>query len=185
MHDKTQKAIGMKLNQLRRERKLTLEQLSEITGVSKSMLSAIERGQKSPTLTVLTKINDGLHVSLTELIGDQNQQSQRLITRAEMKHIAYKRGCDLIMMLEYSPETRFEIMNQVIAPQTCWRSKAQIGGNIWEYCIPVDGDLVMRVENQSHRVQKGEVFCFMSNVNHAYVNESDEPRNVILVISYK
>lgn len=48
--------IGSNLANIRKERGLSLDQFANLTGVSKSMLSQIENGQKTPTVTVMWKI---------------------------------------------------------------------------------------------------------------------------------
>ena len=54
---------------MRREKGLTLEELAERSGVSRAMLSKIERGEKNPTLIVAAKLAEGLGVSLSRLLG--------------------------------------------------------------------------------------------------------------------
>lgn len=48
--------IGERLKEIRNTRQLTLDDVSELTGVSKPMLGQIERGQSSPTINILWKI---------------------------------------------------------------------------------------------------------------------------------
>ena len=60
--------ISKNLKYLRHERNLSLEQLSEITGVSKSMLGQIERAESNPTVNILWKITNGLDVSFSRIM---------------------------------------------------------------------------------------------------------------------
>lgn len=62
--------IGERIRQLRSEQQLSLEQLSALTGISRSMLSEIERDAKSPTLRTLTQLASGLEVNLGALLGE-------------------------------------------------------------------------------------------------------------------
>lgn len=61
--------IAANLRSLRADRKLSLEALAQATGVSRSALSLIERGQNSPTAVVLDRIAVGLGVTLSDLVG--------------------------------------------------------------------------------------------------------------------
>ncbi len=63
--------IAANLRALRADRKLSLEALAQATGVSRSALSLIERGQNSPTAVVLDKIAVGLGVTLSDLVGQR------------------------------------------------------------------------------------------------------------------
>lgn len=59
--------IEILLKDIRKRKKLNLEQLAEMTGISKSHLNYIENNQKEPTLTILVKIADALEIDLQEL----------------------------------------------------------------------------------------------------------------------
>ncbi|MDK2961436.1 MAG: family transcriptional regulator, regulator of sulfur utilization [Eubacteriaceae bacterium] len=59
-------AINLKL--IRKEKGMSMDQVAEQTGVSKSMLGQIERGEANPTVGTLGKIISGLRVDLHELI---------------------------------------------------------------------------------------------------------------------
>ena len=61
--------LGARIQTLRRDRGLILQELAAAAAVSASMLSSVERGQKAPTIVVLARIADGLGVPLNELIA--------------------------------------------------------------------------------------------------------------------
>ncbi len=59
--------IAQRVHELRRAQSLTLEQLSERCGVSRSMISVVERGESSPTASLLDKLAAGLGTTLSAL----------------------------------------------------------------------------------------------------------------------
>lgn len=61
--------LAARVRELRKARALTLEQLAEHSGVSRSMISLIERQETSPTAAVLNKLADALGVSLPTLFA--------------------------------------------------------------------------------------------------------------------
>ena len=65
---KSAPALGPRLQALRRVHSLTLEQLSERSGLSKSMLSQIERGQTNPTFGTLWSLTQSLGIAFSELV---------------------------------------------------------------------------------------------------------------------
>ncbi len=69
MTDTIDDRIAARVRQLRVDRGLSLEALAEASGVSRSMISLIERGESSPTAVVLEKIATGLGVSLASLFA--------------------------------------------------------------------------------------------------------------------
>ena len=74
--------IGSNLQAIRKERNLSLEKVSQITGVSKAMFAQIERGDSTPTVTTLWKIADGLKVSFSSLIT-RPQKSMQVIRQED------------------------------------------------------------------------------------------------------
>lgn len=61
--------LAQRVRDLRKQRGLTLEQLADHSGVSRSMISLIERQETSPTATVLNKLADALGVTLPALFA--------------------------------------------------------------------------------------------------------------------
>ena len=59
--------FGLHIRELRRERKLTQEQLAEGSGLSVDAIRRIERGAFSPSLETLRKLSGGLRISLRTL----------------------------------------------------------------------------------------------------------------------
>src|SRR5688572_28163915 len=72
--------VGATLAALRRQRTLSLDELSRQAGVSKSMLSQIERGQANPTVAVVWRLATALGVPLAELLGERQPAEPLLLT---------------------------------------------------------------------------------------------------------
>ena len=68
--------VSQNLKKIRDEKKLSLDKLAELTGVSKSMLAQIERGESSPTIAVVWKIANGLKISFTSLLSAPQTDTQ-------------------------------------------------------------------------------------------------------------
>ena len=60
--------IGARVKALREASGLSLRDLAERSGVSAPMLSQVERGETSPTLTVAARIASGLDLRLSQLL---------------------------------------------------------------------------------------------------------------------
>ncbi len=70
--------LAHSLKAARTDRCWTLEQFAEASGVSRAMISKIERGEVSPTAAILARLAAGLGVSLASLFSDTVQSSQPL-----------------------------------------------------------------------------------------------------------
>src|ERR687885_1687210 len=73
--------LGERVRALRRERGLTLEELAQRSGVSRAMISKLERGEKNPTLVVAAKVAEGLGVGLSRLVGVEERRRVVLLRR--------------------------------------------------------------------------------------------------------
>src|SRR5829696_7269800 len=73
--------LGERVRELRRRRGLTLEELAERSGVSRAMISKVERGEKNPTLVVAAKLAEGLGITLSEFAGTEKQREVVVVPR--------------------------------------------------------------------------------------------------------
>jgi transcriptional regulator with XRE-family HTH domain len=73
--------LARRLTALREERGLTIEELANRSGVSRAMISRIERVESSPTATVLNKLSIGLGTLLPNLFGPESYAEPRLQQR--------------------------------------------------------------------------------------------------------
>ena len=69
--DPLSRAFGDRVRLLREQADLTLDQFSKRSGVSRAMLSKVERGEKSPTIGVAKRIAHALDTSFSALVGDE------------------------------------------------------------------------------------------------------------------
>ncbi|MFV0672083.1 helix-turn-helix domain-containing protein [Variovorax sp. tm] len=77
--------IASRLLALRQSQGLSLADLAERSGVSKAMISKVERAQSSPTAVLLGKLAAGLGVPLAQLLTEEKAQPQRLRRRTEQE----------------------------------------------------------------------------------------------------
>ncbi|MFS2222715.1 helix-turn-helix domain-containing protein [Pantoea sp. B65] len=64
-----EKCFAERLQQLRKKRGWSLGDTQKMTGVSKSMLGQIERGESSPTLATIEKISAGFELPLSAFLN--------------------------------------------------------------------------------------------------------------------
>src|SRR5262245_40312410 len=77
--------VGGNLRRLRSQRGLSLERLSQLSGVSRAMLGQIELGQSAPTINVLWKISSALGVPFSALISSRSQGGVHVLRADQAK----------------------------------------------------------------------------------------------------
>ena len=78
-------SIGPRVKALREAMGLSLRDLAERTGVSAPMLSQVERGETSPTLSVAGRIASGLELSLSQLLRLDEGEGVSIVRRRERR----------------------------------------------------------------------------------------------------
>jgi transcriptional regulator with XRE-family HTH domain len=81
-HDAIDLALGERIKALRAERGLTLDGLAEASGVSRAMISRIERGESSATAQLLNRLCSGLGITLSGLFARADPPASPLSRRA-------------------------------------------------------------------------------------------------------
>lgn len=73
--------LAKRVHDLRKSRGLTLEQLADLSGVSRSMISLIERQETSPTAAVLNRLADAFGISLPSFFAAGAQPAGNPVSR--------------------------------------------------------------------------------------------------------
>lgn len=68
--------IAINLKRIRKEKNMSLDMVAELTGVSKSMLGQIERGESNPTIGTISRIVEGIQISYEDLLYRKESQAQ-------------------------------------------------------------------------------------------------------------
>lgn len=63
-------SFGLRIKKLRKIKKLSQEELAELSGLHRTYISSLERGRRNPTLTTLSLISKGLNVTIDELLKE-------------------------------------------------------------------------------------------------------------------
>lgn len=82
--------LSQRVRALRKERGWSLDSLSAACGVSRSMLSQIERGEANPTLAVTVRISQAFGIALGELVEAPISTSSIEVIRADDRTFHYR-----------------------------------------------------------------------------------------------
>jgi transcriptional regulator with XRE-family HTH domain len=178
--------LGRRLRALRRGRGLTLDGLARRSGVSRAMISKLERGEKNPTLVVAAKVADGLGVSLSQVVGVEERR-EVVVVRRERR------------MIMRDPETGFE--RQLLSPSfggrgiEFIRSVVPIGSSsgefaphrrgVSEYVVVERGRLRALLGSDEYFLERGDALYFEADVTHRFDNAGEEECSYYLVIDSK
>lgn len=96
------KLLGKRIKEVRNERGLTSENLSELCHIDATYMRQIEGGTKSPSLPVFTDICNALHVSPAYLLKDSLSRNE------------YERLGELTRLWEHASAGQIELVTAMI-----------------------------------------------------------------------
>jgi transcriptional regulator with XRE-family HTH domain len=168
-------ALGRRLHDLRADRGLALSALARAAGVSVSMLSAIERGEKTPTVVVLSRIADGLGMSLSRLLADLETDRVILRRAAEQQHVAEPGGWRRTVLTPVVPGVNFEWIRTTLPPHCDAGTFPAYAPGSHEFVAVETGTLHLGVGEAEYVLAAGDSLYFPADAPHSYANRGDEP----------
>lgn len=184
-NDKTIVAeVGFRLKHLRTRAGFTLEDLCIASGVSRAMLSKVERGEKSPTLTILVRIAAGLGVSLSTLMGAEPTLAAATVIRAN-KRLTFKdpeTGFERHILSPNHVENGVELLLHRIPP-------GESSGTLPPYNVPTEkflvvdeGQLTVCIGERRYDLKSGDSFYFEVREPYRFINNAKTSCAYYLVI---
>lgn len=168
------KGIGKTLKKIRFDRDLTLDNVSLLTGVSKTMLGQIERGVSVPTVSVLWKIAKGLQVSLSTLLNEQSLQYNAVNILDDLQPV-YDENNKMILynIFPFNPLSGFEYFYIILKPGANHKSDPH-RSVAEEYIIVTKGTLTLQLEQHTFTLTAPAKINFHANIWHSYTNNTND-----------
>lgn len=182
--DQLQDVLAKNLKKIREERSLSLDKVALLTSVSKSMLGQIERGESNPTLSTVWKIANGLHVSFTELIKEQ-QNEHEIIRKSEVIMIEEDQGkCKIAPYFTYEDGRPYEVYKVDMQPYGYIQAEPHPRGTI-EIIIVYEGEVTVRIDEREFTLYEGDATRFKADETHVYHNSGKQVTKLGIVIYYQ
>ncbi len=181
--------IGPIIQRHRKMRGLTLEQLASISGVSKSMLSQIERGQANPTFAVLWGLTRALKIEFADLLGGvPSPEDDNAIELVPVAHTPEIRSADGLCRLRILSPPRLagqtEWYDIEIAPSGSLDSPAHAPGAFEHFTAWTTGFEVGSGES-ARTLKAGETARYAADVPHRITNRSAKTARGLLMVLYR
>lgn len=166
--------LGRRVRSARMEREMTLQDVADHTDVSVSMLSAVERGEKAPTVVVLDRIARGLGVPLPQLL-EARDPSLIIRRRTEQDVVDEPGGWQRIVLTPVVPGVNFEWIRTTL-PAGCDAGEfpAYAAGS-HEYVAVESGSVRLTIGDSTVDLAAGDSVYFAADTTHAYANVTALP----------
>jgi XRE family transcriptional regulator, regulator of sulfur utilization len=179
--------IGARIKALRESSGLSLRDLSERSGVSAPMLSQVERGETSPTLTVAARIAAGLELRLSQLLRLDEGDSVTVVRAGERQRGANKkRGHSFEVLTSAQPGQRAELSRHTLAPAgatgACDDPPMHEPGSR-ETALVEKGAIVLVCDGQRYELSDGDCVTFDADLPHHFENPTKGEAVFLAVVS--
>jgi transcriptional regulator with XRE-family HTH domain len=168
-------ALGARIRQERGRRRLSLNDLAAKAGVSRSMLSAVERGTKAPTVLVLDRIATGLDTSIARLLGEERTGRVVLLRHAEQEVARDRKGWERRILSPVLPGIEFEMMRTTIGPGVDAGVFQPHAPGSREYLAVERGTLRLTLDGAVYTLRAGDSIYYAGDCRHAYANPGTRP----------
>ena len=177
--------VGDTLAALRQQQGLSMDELSRKAGVSKSMLSQIERAQANPTVAVVWRLANALGVPMAELLGNTPEAERPAIALVAAHATPALRNpdgsCELRILGPLEVAGQFEWYALTLQPGGALESDAHEAGTR-EHLSAVSGQIEVSAGGTAQRLKPGETARYDVDQPHAIRNTGKSVANAWLVV---
>jgi transcriptional regulator with XRE-family HTH domain len=168
------KSFGEIVRQLRHKAGMTIEELALASKVSRAMLSSVERGEKSPTLSVLTGIASGLNVPISRLMAEATPSSVASVVRRPQRLIFrdQETGIERHLLSPSHLDTGIELVEHILPSGQRFAGTPRIGMRMDKYVVVIEGALTVEMQDASYNLDAADSMYFRINGDYCFVNNS-------------
>lgn len=170
--DDGQSALGHRLRQRRHATGLTLQQVADAAGVSVGLISQIERGLTTPSLSTLVKVARVLRQPVSSLL--EQPAGAPSTTRSGQRPV-YAVGANALTYERISATFPGNVLNSVLIHQPPGYRSEPVTHDGEEIFFVLDGALTVAVENEPHILERGDSIHFASTREHWAWNHTAAP----------
>jgi transcriptional regulator with XRE-family HTH domain len=162
--------LGRNLGKLRTRRGHSLERLARLSGVSRAMLSQIERGDSAPTITLLWKVARALEVPFAALTRGPEVHGTIVLPAARSKVLVSQDGTFVSRALfPFEGRRKVQFYELRLAPGSVETADADSPGTLANLVVS-HGTVEIGIEGKRHLLDTGDAILFEADVVYSYRN---------------
>jgi quercetin dioxygenase-like cupin family protein len=149
------------------------------------MLSQVERGETSPTLTVAERIAAGLDLTLSQLLR-LDEGGHVVVTRAGERRSRERRGHRTEELTPPLPGQRADVSFHSLEPGAATGRADdpplhEPGAR--ETAVVLSGSLALMIDDERHDLERGDSVTFDADLPHHFINDGDAPAEFLAVVA--
>ncbi len=178
--------ISNRLKDIRKDKNITLQELADIAGVSKGMLSQVENSRTIPSLTVFLNLMKALQIDFNDFFKDINLQPQTskvLFKKKEQRQFFEKENATGFIYQRLLSTTVNEYhIDFVILTLSPNATRPLVSTDAYEFKLLLKGKVEYLIGNESFLMDEGDTLFFDATELHNPINIGQE--DAILLVVY-
>lgn len=166
-------ALGQRIRSIRLTAGLTVDALARQSGVSRSMVAAVEGGDKAPTVLTLHRIASGLGTNMTHLLGEETQGDTIVLRQRDQRVARDPSGWERRTLTPVPPGSTFEFMRTTIPPGVDTGVFPPHRPGTREVVAVEVGTLLLTIDGTPWHVGSGDSISYRGDVLHQFANAGD------------
>ena len=175
--------LGKTIQRLRTADRLSLGELSDMSGVAKSMISQIEKNETNPTLATLSRLSTALGTSVEAVLG-ANETPSAYVEHSRVKDTPLIKSedglCELRIIGWIDTVQWVQWYDFKAQPGGVLESSPHPDGSIENLSV-LSGAVEVHIEDESWTVKAGETLRYRADREHKISNIGDEPVHATMV----
>ncbi|MDB5620138.1 XRE family transcriptional regulator [Tardiphaga sp.] len=184
--DPVSRDFGDRVRILREQAGLTLEGFSKLSGVSRAMLSKVERGEKSPTIGLARRIALALNTSFSMLLGDDDTPRRAFaVVRKDQRQVFRdaKTGFERMLLSPVMAGMAVEVVLHHLPPKTSTGKLPAYPSGTSKHVLATHGSVTVRTKDTDTVLNEGDSLYFEVDVEHWFENRTARRCEYYLVIA--
>jgi transcriptional regulator with XRE-family HTH domain len=173
-------AIGTRIRQMRSEREFTLQSLADMTGLSASLLSLVERGKTSPSIGTLVAVAHALGVHMTDLVPGPPPGEEIPVMRANEQPVySTPEGVNRRILRDDRIRGLEVALNEYTSGGRSADTLLHHDG--YEYGVVIEGVLTVDVDGEAYELNPGDSIAYDSSRPHRIENRGRKQARAVWV----
>jgi transcriptional regulator with XRE-family HTH domain len=178
--------IPGRLKQLRNSKKLTLQQLAQKAGCTKSYISQLEKGTSSPSISMLGRLAEALEIPVADLIRDEgdDERGNWHLRKADRRTINYPDGKVTSQLLTKGVfQKKMQPLLSVIEPGGMLNNSGKMSHpkGAEEFVLLLKGEIEFEIGSKTIFLQQGDTLYFDGDLPHRWMNIGKQTAEVLFV----
>lgn len=174
--------IGKRIKQLRKEKKLTVRKLANLSGISPSLVSQIENSKSEASITTLRKIANALDLPVFYLLLEEINKHSRLVRKIDRRKVIFQNTGLEWEIIHSDTAKKMGVMNGTLNPSGA--TSEELMAHVGEECIIVfEGEMDVEITNHCFKLMPSDSLYFDSSAPHRLVNNSKRTCKFLSIIT--